>query len=31
MGKFYDLMDRELRIRGLAKATRETYLRNVRC
>ncbi len=31
MGKFYDLMDRELRIRGFAEGTRESYLRSMRC
>jgi len=31
MGKFLDLMDRELRIRGLAENTRESYLTNMRC
>ena len=31
MGKFQDLMDRELRIRGLAEGTRESYLRSMRC
>ncbi len=31
MGKFHDLMDRELRIRGMSQSTRESYLRNVRC
>jgi site-specific recombinase XerD len=30
MGKFYDLMDRELRIRGFAEGTRESYLRSMR-
>ena len=30
MGKFHDLMDRELRIRGMAESTRENYLRNMR-
>ncbi len=31
MGKFHDLMDREIRIRGLAKSTRESYLGHMRC
>ncbi len=31
MGKFYDLMDREIRVRGLSERTRETYLRSMRC
>jgi site-specific recombinase XerD len=31
MGKFYDLMDRELRIRGLAEGTRQSYLQSMRC
>lgn len=31
MGKFQDLMDRELRIRGLAENTRESYLEKMRC
>ena len=31
MGKFHDLMDRELRIRGLAEGTRENYLSCMRC
>jgi integrase/recombinase XerD len=31
MGRFYDLMDRELRIRGLAATTRRTYLEKMRC
>ncbi len=30
MGKFHDLMDRELRIRGFAKGTRKCYLANMR-
>lgn len=30
MGKYHDLMDRELRIRGLAEETREKYLRYMR-
>ena len=31
MGKFQDLMDRELRIRGLAENTRRSYLDTMRC
>lgn len=31
MGKYFDLMDRELRVRGLAERTRETYLWSMRC
>ncbi len=31
MGKFQDLMDRELRIRGLAENTRKSYLEKMRC
>jgi hypothetical protein len=31
MGKFQDLMDRELRIRGLAENTRKCYLEKMRC
>lgn len=31
MGEFQDLMDRELRIRGLAENTRKHYLQNMRC
>jgi site-specific recombinase XerD len=31
MGKFQDLMDRELRIRGLAESTRQSYLEKMRC
>ena len=31
MGKFQDLMDRELRIRGLAENTRTSYLEKMRC
>ena len=31
MGKFHDLMDRELRIRGLAESTRRNYLMSMRC
>ena len=31
MGKFQDLMDRELRIRGLAENTRSSYLGKMRC
>jgi len=31
MGRFHDLMDRELRIRGLADRTRESYLANMKC
>jgi site-specific recombinase XerD len=31
MGKFQDLMDRELRIRGMAENTRKNYLQNMRC
>ena len=31
MGKFHDLMDRELRIRGLAENTRKCYLEKMRC
>ena len=31
MGKFQDLMDRELRIRGLAENTRTSYLEQMRC
>jgi site-specific recombinase XerD len=31
MGKFQDLMDRELRIRGMAESTRKLYLQNMRC
>jgi site-specific recombinase XerD len=31
MGKFYDLMDRELRIRGFAESTRINYLERMRC
>lgn len=30
MGRFHDLMDRELRVRGLAKRTRENYLQYMR-
>jgi len=30
MGKFHDLMDRELRIRGLSESTRQSYLRSMR-
>jgi len=30
MGKFQDLMDRELRIRGLAENTRRSYLDKMR-
>jgi len=30
MGKFYDLMDRELRIRGFAESTRISYLERMR-
>ncbi len=29
MGRFYDLMDRELHIRGLAKNTRQSYLKKM--
>jgi integrase/recombinase XerD len=31
MGNFHDLMDRELRIRGLAERTRDTYLGYMKC
>ena len=31
MGKFHDLMDRELRIRGFAENTRNSYLEKMRC
>lgn len=31
MGKFQNLMDRELRIRGMAENTRESYLEKMRC
>ena len=31
MGKFQDLMDRELRIRGFAENTRTSYLEKMRC
>lgn len=31
MGKFQDLMDREIRVRGLSERTRETYLWSMRC
>ncbi len=31
MGKFQDRMDRELRIRGLAESTRQSYLEKMRC
>ncbi len=31
MGRFYDLMDRELHIRGLAKNTRQSYLEKMHC
>jgi len=31
MGIFYDLMDRELRIRGFAENTRKSYLLTMRC
>ena len=31
MGRFYDLMDRELHIRGLAKNTRKSYLEKMHC
>ncbi len=31
MGKFQDLMERELRIRGMADNTRESYLEKMRC
>ena len=31
MGKFQDLMDRELRIRGFAENTRQIYLEKMRC
>ena len=31
MGKFYDLMDREIRVRGMSERTRETYLWSMRC
>ena len=31
MGRFHDLMDRELRIRGLAENTRKSYLEKMRC
>jgi site-specific recombinase XerD len=31
MGKFHDLMDRELRIHGMAEGTRQSYLRSMRC
>ena len=31
MGKFQDLMDRELRIRGFAENTRQNYLEKMRC
>jgi hypothetical protein len=31
MGKFHDLMDRELRIRGMAEGTLQSYLRSMRC
>lgn len=31
MGRFQDLMDRELRIRGLAENTRKSYLEKMRC
>ncbi len=31
MGRFYDLMDRELHIRGLAKNTRQSYLKKMHC
>jgi integrase/recombinase XerD len=30
MGKFHDLMDREIRIRGLAENTRKSYLGHMR-
>jgi len=30
MGRFHDLMDRELRIRGYSESTRRTYLAEVR-
>ncbi len=30
MGKFHDLMDRELRIRGYVEATRKSYLAKMR-
>ncbi len=30
MGKFFDLMDREIRIRGLSESTRKSYLGNMR-
>lgn len=31
MGKFHDLMDREIRIRGFSENTRLLYLRSMRC
>jgi site-specific recombinase XerD len=31
MGRFHELMDRELRIRGMAEQTRATYLGRMRC
>ncbi len=31
MGNFHDLMDRELRIRGLSERTRESYLAHMKC
>ncbi len=31
MGKFHDLMDREIRIRGFAENTRKSYLSHMRC
>ena len=31
MGKFQDLMDRELHIRGFADNTRQSYLEKMRC
>lgn len=31
MGKFQDLMERELRIRGMAENTRKSYLEKMRC
>ena len=31
MGSFHDLMDREIRIRGLTENTRKSYLSHMRC
>jgi len=31
MGKFHDLMDREIRIRGFSENTRQSYLGSMRC